>query len=361
MKVSAILLVSALLFAACNVSAPIAPKVLAEDEKACYQFVQTHMLKDGGMLTNYHKKPPNKELATGTEVLSESQGLLLNYTAAIADRETFNAVYAFTKTHLDNKKIFVYRYDPSAASDAAYTVNAAVDDLRIIKALFRAGEAFSDPKLTKAAKSYASRFYKTNVEDGRLYDFYDTALFMKNEFITLCYLDLEALGLLTETDKRYQAVYDHAAETMEGGYISDQFPMFMTRYDYRKNKYEAPADINMIESVLTALNLSYAQKCPESTVAFLKKELAKGRIYASYKPDGTVKATIESTAVYALCAQLAQQLDDQQMYADSIRLMKKFMVRGSKKPLYGAFGDNNNVYSFDNLMALTALRSGVSE
>lgn len=345
-----------LLLSSCGKPAPVTPKVLAQDEAACYEFVKANMLKDGGMITNYHKKPPSKELATGNEVLSESQGLLLDYTANIGDRAVFDEVFDFTRTHLDNGKIFVYRYNPDGEE---YSVNAAIDDLRIIKALYGAGEIYSDKTLTRAAKSYANRFYKSNVDKNQIYDFYDTAHFMKNSFITLCYLDLEAIEQMAEVDSRYNGVYTRSLETLEGGYISDEFPMFMTRYDYTKKKYEAPNGINMVEGVLTALNLAYGDRCPDTTIAFLKRELAKGQLYASYTVDGKVKEKIESTAVYALCALLAHEVDDREMYETSIGLMKRFMVKQSGNTLYGAFGDERNVYSFDNLMALTALRKGV--
>lgn len=355
----ALSLAVSIFFTACGASTPVTPKTLVEDEKACYEFVQSHMLVEGGMLTNFHKKPPSVELATGNEVLSESQGLLLGYTAAIADRAAFDEVYAFTKEKLDNGKVFAYRYNPAASETNEYTVNAAVDDLRIIKALYRAGEVFSDKSLVREAKNYADRFYESNVEQDQLYDFYDTELFMKNNFITLCYLDLDALGLLAQTDKRYGAVYEKSIDILKGGYLGGSFPLFMTRYNYATGKYEAENGINMIEAVLTALNLAYAENCPVSTVDYLKKELDKGRIYARYKLDGTPLDTFESTAVYALCALLAQELGDEQMYEKSITLMKRFMVRKKDSPLYGAFGDENNVFSFDNLMALTAFRSGV--
>lgn len=359
MKKILMLVIICVFLSGCNESATITPKTLAEDEAACYQFIQDNMLVDGGVLTNYHKKPLSEELATGNEVLSESQGLLLNYTANIADKAVFDEVYQFTKKHLDKDKIFVYRYNPEVGKKEGYSINAAVDDLRIIKALFTAGEVFSDKKLTKAGEKYADRFYQSNVENDRLYDFYDTEHFMKNDFITLCYLDLEAITMIASTDKRYLAVYDNSLDILEGGYISDDFPMFMTRYNYSKNQYEVPNDINMIESVLTALNLAYADKCPPTTIDFLKQELEKGRVYASYKIDGTPKKTFESTAIYALCALLAQEIHDEQMYEKSIELMKQFMVTNKGSDLYGAFGDKNNVYSFDNLMALTALRKGV--
>lgn len=347
------------LLSACTPSAPITPKTLAADEQACYDFVTGKMLQNGGMMTNYHPKPRNAELATGNEVLSESQGLLLGYTAAIGDRAVFDAVYQFTREHLDNGKIFVYRYNPDTAADQVYSVNATVDDLRIIKALLDAGEIFSDRALTQAAKGYTHRFYKSNVQNGALYDFYDTALYMKNNFITLCYLDLEAIAALATIDGRYQTVYDNALVTLQGGYLGDDFPLFATRYDYTKGRYETPNNINMVESLLTALNLAYADSCPEATVAFLKDKLEKGRIYASYKEDGTPAVNYESTAVYGLCALLAVEIGDQQMHHRSLELMKKFMVTKKSSPLYGAFGDEQNVYSFDNLMALTALRKGV--
>lgn len=335
------------------------PKALEEDEKACYEFIKTHMLSGGGMITNYHEKPYSTELATGNEVLSESQGLLLNYAADIADRAVFDEVYKYTKEYLDTGKIFAYRYNPDREDIKGYSVNAAVDDLRLIKALFSAGQVFSERSFTKEAKNYARRLYKSNVEHDQLYDFYDTELYMKNNFITLCYLDLEAIKMIAGTDRRYEAVYENALKTLEGGYISDEFPMFMTKYDYGKGKYEAPTGINMVEAVLTALNLSYAGRCPDTTTDFLKAELSKGRIYAKYDVSGRVTDKLESTALYALCALLAVETGDRQMYDSSIALMKKFMVTKKEDILYGAFGDEKNVYSFDNLMALTAFRKGV--
>lgn len=350
---------TSLLCIACGNSEAITPKTLPEDEKACYQFVKNKMLSDGGMMTNFHEKPRNEALAAGSEVLSESQGLLLNYTADIADRTTFDEVYNFTREHLDDGSIIAYRYDPDSVDGDQFRVNAAVDDLRIMKALFHAGSVFSDKILIKEAESYADRFYSTNVEKDNLYDFYDTEHFMKNDFITLCYLDLEAIGVIAEADKRYSPVYHNALKILEDGYISQEFPMFMTRYNYTASRYEAPNGVNMVEAVLTALNLSYAGKCPDTTVSFLKQQLDKGQLYARYEVDGTVKEQFESTAIYALCALLAIEISDEQMYEKSMELMKGFMVTQEGNPLYGAFGDGQNVYSFDNLMALTAFRKGV--
>lgn len=347
------------MFCACSAPRVVTPKVLSETESASYQFVLSHMLIDGGMSTNFHEKSRTSELASGSEVLSESQGLLLNYTANIADREVFDDVYEFTKKYLDNGKIFAYRYDPNSSQPQTYSVNAAVDDLRIIKALFTASEVFSDKSLLKAAKKYSNRFYQSNIDNGMIYDIYDTELFMKNSFVTLCYLDLEAISIIAETDKRYEEVYDNSLITLEGGYLGDDFPMFMTKYDYKTKKYSAPNGINMVESVLTALNLSVAGKCPETTIAFLKSQLENGKIYARYELDGTVKDKFESTAIYALCAMLAKNIGDEEMYNLSIAHMRKYMVTQQNSPLYGAFGDDLNVYSFDNLMALTALRKGV--
>lgn len=317
------------------------------------------MLNSGGVKTNYHDKPIVEDIATGKEVLSESQGLLMRYSASILDRQSFDLAYDFTKDNLDNGKIFVYRFNPD--SEKKYTVNAAVDDLRIIKALYEAGEAFSDKSLTREGDKYSKRFYKTNVADETLYDFYDTSQYMKNNFITLCYLDLEALKLMSERDKRYLDVYDNSVEILEGGYISDEFPMFMTKFDYKIKEYEAANDINMIEAVLTAYNLSVAGKCPDTTVKFLKESLDKGRIYSKYDVSGIPKTKNESTAVYALTAMLAQNIGDNDMYSKSITLMNRFMVKDKNSALYGAFGDKKNIYSFDNLMAISAYREGVAD
>lgn len=344
---------------ACSFPHEVTPKVLNDTEKATYQFVRSSMLIDGGMMTNFHQKSRNPELATGNEVLSESQGLLLCYAAQIADQALFDEVYQFTKDHLDNGKTFTYRYDPNADQANRYTVNAAIDDLRIMKGLMLGSEVFSKRSLMKDTKKYANRFYESNIVNNQIYDFYDTKLFMKNSFITLCYLDLEAIMMLAEVDDRFVDIYDNSLITLEGGYISDEFPMFMSKYDYPTRKYSAPQGINMVEAILTALNLSYAGKCPETTITYLKEKLENGKIYARYELDGTVSEKFESTAIYALCAMLAKNIGDESMLQTSLAHMRKFTVTQRSNSLYGAFGDEKNVYSFDNLMALTALRKGV--
>jgi hypothetical protein len=143
------------------------------------------------------------------------------------------------------------------------------------------------------------------------------------------------------------------------GYLGDAFPMYASSYSYATENYRE-GDINMVEAALTALNLARVDECPQSTVSYLKDSIKNGAIYGLYSYDGTKKSNIESTAVYAICALLAKEVQDEDMYTMSIEKMSRFQAMDEKSEVYGAFADpvSMDLYSFDNLMALLAYSQG---
>lgn len=82
--------------------------------------------------------------------------------------------------------------------------------------------------------------------------------------------------------------------------------------------------------------------------------MKSGTLYGQYTREGIPTNTIQSTAIYALTAMIGSELDDQELYENSIQRMSQFQVNDAGSPLYGSFGDTKSqtVYSFDNLMAL---------
>jgi len=305
---------------------------------------------EGGIRTNYLDKPHQRDYATGGEVLSESMGLIMLYAVGNGDEGLFQRSFAFVREYLDTGTILSYRY----GEDGPYHVNAFVDDIRIIRALILAGDAFGQGYLD-TAYDYADRLYQTNIRNGRVYDMYDERYHKRNERITLCYLDLSTIKLLADHDDRWAEVYEGMLDIALGGYISDEVPLFAASYSYDSGAY-SDGDINMIEAALTALNLAKVGECPQQTIRYLKQSIENGAIYGTYSHDGIERNTMESTAVYAICALLAAEAGDEEMYAMSINRMDAFQVMDEENEVYGAFADpvSLDLYSYDNLMALLA-------
>ncbi len=324
----------------------------AAREKICFDFFCREMISaDGGVRTNYLDEAHEPDLATGAEVLSESQGLLMLYAVAVHDEALLKRALGYVQTTLDTGGIISYRH-----ADDTYHVNALVDDLRIIRALILADHEFGGGYM-ETALEYADRLYATNVKSGFAYDMYDEQHDITNDFITLCYIDLFTMRRLAEYDQRWRSIYGNMRNIAEQGYISDRFPMFAMAYNYTERIYRE-GDINMVEAALTALNLASVGECPEETISWLKESLKNGAIFGSYSHDGKANSDIESTAIYAICVMIAKEVGDEDMARMSVDKMDNLQVMDKTNEVYGTFADpvSLDLYAFDNLMALLAYR-----
>ncbi len=323
-----------------------------EHEKICFDFIKNEMItQQGGVRTNYLDTVHDENLATGAEVLSESMGLLMLYAVAAHDEALFKSSLDFVQENLDTGNIISYRY---SVENGSYHVNAFIDDIRIIRALILADGVFNG-KYRDIARKYSDRLYDTNVVDGIVFDMYDDANGINNDFITLCYVDLYTMQLLKKYDARWDKVFSVMRDIVKQSYISDDFPMHASSYSYASETYRN-GDVNMVEATLTALNLARVDECPQETIDYLKDSIKNGAIYGLYSYDGKKKSDIESTAIYAICALIAKEAQDEDMYRLCIDKMKRFQVMDEKSEIYGAFADpvTLELYAFDNLMALLA-------
>ncbi|WMJ82955.1 hypothetical protein ACS3UN_00995 [Oscillospiraceae bacterium LTW-04] len=336
-----------------NAFTPPAPADTAE--QACLDFVQNQLAANGGIYTNYLSGSAQGDLAQGHEVLSESQGLMLRYYAAIADEEGFSQTLGYITQMLDTGALLSYRVGEEGSR---FSTNAAIDDLRILRGLLEGAQVFSQPDYRKLCQNWAKRLYKTNVKDDFLLDCYDETLSFAGRVSTLCFSDLETMQLLGSADRRWNKVERKMRDILKQGYLGDHFPFFQTRYDIDSEAYEAE-QINMVEALLTAVHLSQVGECPAATVRWVKEALSQGAIYGAYTPQGVPVNTIESTAIYALCALLGGAEGDQALVEAAMEKLRGFQITDKQSTLYGAFADAATLkaYSFDNLMALAALRT----
>lgn len=338
-----------------NESATIVPAPADAAEQACLSFVQTQLTVQGGIYTNYLSGSAQGALAGGHEVLGESQGLMLRYYAAIADAHGFSQTLGFITRTLDTDVLLSYR---AREDGSPYAINASIDDLRILRGLLEGARVFSNPAYQALCENWAKRLYQTNVQDGMLLDCYDETLVFAGSVSTLCFSDLETLRLLGKVDRRWGNVEKNMRRILQRGYLGDDFPFYQTRYNLESQAYETE-HVNMVEALLTALHLSEVGEGSSATLRWVKTALAQGAIYGAYTPQGIPVNQIESTAIYALCALLGDAESDQALVNAAIEKLRTLQITDKQSALYGAFADaaTQQAYSFDNLMALAALRA----
>lgn len=322
---------------------------------ALQQFVAGTLSGSHGVYTNYRDTPQSAEAAGGHETLSESAGLLLRYYALSGQRAAFDAEWERTKRTFDSTSGFSYRYSPLLGKK--YPLNAAVDDLRIIRALYEAAQKFGEAGYAREADGYGRRFLENNVKNGRLYDFYDETYRKTNDFITLCYIDFRTLRLLPDDDKTKEERERSLLAIVRGGYLGDDFPFYETRYTYDTGDYsDHDGAIGTVESLLTVLELAEVRQHNPASIRYVKERVAAGALYGQYTRTGEPANDVQSTAIYALAAMIGSELGDKALYEDSIRAMERYRIKDAASPLHGGFGDAAaaQAYSFDNLMALLA-------
>ncbi|MBB6733093.1 glycosyl hydrolase family 8 [Cohnella zeiphila] len=318
------------------------------------RFVTTVLSGKEGVYTNLIETDQNGEAASGHEVLSESAGLLMRYEALSGERGAFDDAWRLARSVFDMKTAFSYRFSP--ATGKLYPLNAAVDDLRIIRALYEAGQAFGWDEYTQEADRYAARFLSHNVRDGRMYDIYDEKYGTNNSFVTLCYIDLPTLGLIADRVPGGQDLLASMRSVATGGYLGDRFPFYAGRYDYEKGTYSSEGGIQTVESLLTILSLSEAGLEHPASISFLKEKVLADKLYGRYNAAGEAQNDIRSTALYAIAAMIGSVVQDPELRDAALQRMESFRVTDTGSPLYGGFGDPvaGQAYSFDNLTALLA-------
>ncbi|SFE81051.1 hypothetical protein SAMN05216378_4151 [Paenibacillus catalpae] len=318
------------------------------------RFIEQKLTGEAGVYTNYKETNEAAEAATGHETLSESAGLLMRYYALTGQKEAFDAVWSQAKKTLATNFGFSYRYSPLQGKK--YMVNAVVDDLRIIRALHEAETAFGE-EYGRDAAHYGDLLYKHNVRKDRLFDFYDSTYRKTNDFLTLCYTDFQSIRLLEVPSKDKRNLEERLFEIVSGGYLSEGFPFYETRYNYTTGKYgDHEGEISTIESLLTVLSLAEIGKERSASITYLKQAVDAGKLYGRYDRKGKPVTDIQSTAAYAIAAMIGSVIGDRELYESSVRRMEQFRIDDVASPLNGSYGNAaaEEVYSFDNLTALLA-------
>lgn len=338
-----------------NLPSFVSTEEVSREEALLLSFINNKLMDDrGGIYTNYSNNKTDGDLTKGHDILSESQGIILNYYLYNYEKIEYENTFEYIKENMMLRNgLISWRIEDSEPSN----VSATIDDLRIARSLILAGEEFENLKYRYYGIKIAKGIKKNLVTDNRPIDFEDG--YGKSNITTLCYLDLYAMDILSLFDEDWNNIYDKSLEIINNGFISNELPLYRKFYDGDKESYDDEERVDTLLSLLVILNKAEVNEDVSESVTWLKDRLKwYGYISTTYDIKTMEESRVESTSIYANLALIAKVINDQELYDLAINKMKNFQVLNIESDIYGAFGyeASNEVYSYDNLNALLAFR-----
>ncbi len=312
-------------------------------------FVQQHLMtEDGGV--KMHAQPQSASSPCGWDVLSESQGLLMEYAFLSGDAALFETAYGYVQKNLDADGLLRW-YGTDTEQTAG--VNSLLDDLRVLRALDEWNQEYGGYE--EALSRHSGALAAGNLdENGNLVDFCTFSDGAKAHRLTMCYADWEALEVLTGLQPDCASAVQKAQDLVDGAYLGDDFPFYANYYDYDTGLYDT-GSLNMAEALFTLLHQARAGRLPEASLQWLRTQMSGNGILARYDIHGNVVPGYEyqSPAVYALTGLIAIECEDDALLTQAVSRMESFRCFDEGNPLNGAFAPSmEEVSSFDQCMAL---------
>lgn len=321
-------------------------------EKKLKSFIENGLLTKSGIYTNFKKQSFKENAARGHELLSESSGMWLEYLAYNHKYREFREFYKETKKTFDLKTQFSYRYTPS--KNKKFSVNATLDDLRIIKALQMYGEATGNKKYKKEAATRFAMLQRNTMSKGKIASFYDTDSKKQSAEGSLAYYDFQILKYFEDT-KSGRKMYQQQLSVVQNGYLGDAFPLYASSYNWQSKSY-SNNDLNTSEAMETLLHLAKINKLQKASLNWLTRQVKNNTLYNTYSVNGNIVNRSHSAGSYAIAAMIFATEHDKKMYQKAMKLVWKYQVLDKNSDIYGAIGieHQNEAYSFNNLTTLLA-------
>ncbi len=324
--------------------------------KATQEFITKKLTSaSGGVFVNYEES--DLDGPNGHDILSESQGLMMEYAVKVNNKELFDRYLNFTLEHMLNKNALT-GWMASETKDEKYklsTVNSLIDDLRIYDALCAAQQQWGGYDVIK--EQWNKAIIKYNSNKNYLYDFYDFKVKQMANRLTLCFADLKSIKQLGDSEEEETDLYKNTLKLVTQGYLGDGFPLYYNWYDYEKEEYQKD-DLNMAETLVTLLHLAEVGELKVETISWLKTTVNNGGIKARYTINGEVVKgyNYESTAIYAILVMLSEEIGDQELLNQALVRMEKMRINDQGSEFDGSFGmgEGKDIYSYDQCMALLA-------
>lgn len=323
--------------------------------EALDSFIQENMRSEiGGIYTNYIDAENDGIITKGHDVLSESIGLDLEIAVLTKDRKRFQkAADYLEKYFIDEKDIIYWRLDEKTKEKGS--VNATIDDLRIIRALMDGYKIWKNKEDLELANRLERGLINHSVYGEYLLNHSDSDL-----IISIVYQDLKTMKTLESNNDIWRDIRINSIEIIDKAYIGDEFPFYHSSYDISKGSYIMKDEINMTESLVTILHLSESGRVKAETISWINQNIDE-KIYTHYRSgDWKPSSEKESTAIYALIARISQNIDNQGLKIKALEKLSSFQIDDTKNLFNGAFGDieTKEIYSFDLLQAMLAYLEG---
>lgn len=318
------------------------------------QFIQTYMLRtDGRMQTDL--------LAQQDVFLSETVGLWMEYLVEKNDVDLFDQQVEALKTYFLTKDYLV-AWELRGTTKAP--ANAFIDDLRIVNALYSAGEKWDREAYIKLAGKMGKALIRYHMNENLLVDHVDLNSKYRGENITLSYIipaGFDRLQQLSLPDQTYtmtkQLLLEAPVSTLG---------FFPKTYHVKTKTYTYDNEINLIDQFYVGYHRAQWQGDVTPLLSFAKTTFAKegGKLYGRYdRNTGNPTVAYEAVAVYALAILMCLEVDEQDFAIQLFEQMKTLQQDDGKLPYYGGYTDiySKDTHTFDNLLALLAERKGIDE
>lgn len=325
-------------------------RALTGNADAQLAFLKENMMSEaGGVYTSLRSSAASSP--NGRDVLSESMGLMMRCAVKLDDREMFSDCWEYVSSRMQRGGVFAWFVDAEGNQAEA---NALLDDLRIARALQEANEKWGGYETE--LQTLAAQLLNKNVYRGGLSSFYDFKQSQSGSSIALAYADFVTLDMLGEIMPDYLSLRESLLDVVQGGFISEAFPLYYSAYDYRTGTYSADS-LNTAEALMTLCHLAEAGLAREESLRWLKEALETSTLAARYQLDGTPVAGYEydSTAVFAIAALIGQYSGDAEIYRAARQAMEHSFIADENSPFSGAFTyreDGGDIRSFDQLVPL---------
>lgn len=312
-----------------------------EERLALEGFINRYFLEDGFFRTNLTDSQQG-EAASGEDILSESVGLLMLYYLKSDQPDKFDIqVNLLTEHFMNDNRLVKWRIRRGIDQE---TVNATVDDLRIAKALLMAAEKWQRDDYKVLAGELSTQLLIQCVTEDHLkaYDSPDSPK------APLVYYDFEAMQLIGQFDKEWYRLATINIENIVNRQVRG-LPLYKDTWFSEENGFPA------VENFMIMMHLSEVGINDPQSLTWLKNQLKQHGLYGSYSIEGKPLNSVESPAIYAIAARIAQLNHDEELYYLAVNRLKN-MQNLENNEYYGGFIDLNQLsaFSFDQLFSLLA-------
>ncbi|MFD2043762.1 glycosyl hydrolase family 8 [Ornithinibacillus salinisoli] len=318
-------------------------------------FVKNHLYEKNGLIKT--------DLLNQSDIyLSESIGLWMEYLVEKNDRYEFHKQYNVLKDYfMKDSTLIPWRIEGEKLAPA----NALLDDLRIAKALSKAGEIWHTAIYTKTAKKIGEAIVQYNMQSNGFINHADIKSKQKGDILTLSYIDPDALHFMYEEKILTANQYDLNLDTLLEAPLSKS-GFFPETYYHLENSYTYNSEVNLIDQYYIGYHRALGGGDVSALVQFTKDALTEydGVLYGRFS-DETKDPVVdyEGASVYALAILMCLEVEENALAIQLNDRMKDLQVADESEEYGGGYISLNNLdtHAFDNLLPLLAERRGIDE